>query len=149
MHNSDTVILDPPAMNAHMKDNHSFLSKWSQKSGCRNFMVRRRQSGSSLVGDINFLVNSPGLLGQLANVMNSQILSKHRMFHVSLWVLSLAAEREAWNWSTFCLCKSLSLSSSSWNVGRHFGSLVRRKCSSHISIELWQIYNFFPHKRKE
>lgn len=43
--------------------------------------------------------------------------------YISFWVLSPAAERAAWNWRLYCRCSSLSFSSSSWNVGRHAGSL--------------------------
>lgn len=45
------------------------------------------------------------------------------MIYGSFCELSPAAIRLCWSWMLYCLCRSLSLSSSSWNVGRHCGSL--------------------------
>lgn len=53
-----------------------------------------------------------------------------KLSYNSFWELSPAAERAAWNWRAYCLCMSLSLSSSSWNVGREAASLVLMKLKS-------------------
>ena len=50
--------------------------------------------------------------------------SSETCIYDSFWMLSPAAHRAAWNWRAYRLCSSLSLSKSSWNVGREAGSLV-------------------------
>lgn len=43
--------------------------------------------------------------------------------HSSFTITSTEPAFAAWNWIAYCLCKSFNFSSSSWNVGRLWGSL--------------------------
>lgn len=45
------------------------------------------------------------------------------MVYNSFWVLSPTVDRDAWK---YCLCRSRSLSTSSWNDGLHCGSLCQQ-----------------------